>query len=313
MHSVAKTLVAAECKLGLDSHLINIDETPSEQWDQYADFDIHVTHTHFPNEMKKRLTRPLKMVFVAHGTPEYVFQSSVEAGKQGYGHGDGWMLYQYWMQHADASVTFWSRHHAIMKSLCDKHTKVHLAPLGLEIDFWKAGCSKGKFSGNPSVMACENPHAIKAPYDLFIAWPWVIEQVPDACLHVNYMAQDQHRWYFPLINRNGSSYGCHVSPSIFPHEELRHILSSVDVYCGLVRYGDKNRIGLEASLCGAKLVSYSGNPHADFWIQEGDQREIAAELIEILKGQREPRQDKEPIATDVEMAQAFKDVYESIQ
>src|SRR5258705_12963974 len=63
MHKVAETLMLAERKLGLDSYLINIQEVPSEQWDQYADADLHVPHTHFPNEMRKRLSRPLKMCF----------------------------------------------------------------------------------------------------------------------------------------------------------------------------------------------------------------------------------------------------------
>lgn len=312
MASVAKTLCDAERKIGLDSHLINIQESPSSAWDQYADFDIHVPHTHFPTEMRKRLSRPLKMVFVAHGTPEFVFQSSIEEAKKGYGAGDGWMLFQYWMQHADACVTFWSRHQAIMKSLCDKNTPVHLVPLGLDHEFWKAGASRGKFAGSPSVMACENPHFIKAPYDLFIAWPWILEQIPDACLHVNYLAQDLHRWYFPLINRNGASYGSHVSATLWPHEELRNVFKSIDLYANLVKYGDHNRVGMEAAVCGTKVISYRGNVYADYWLTEGDQRTIATDLVEILSGKREPRMDKSPVPTDTAMAEAMKGVYESI-
>lgn len=311
MHSVAKTLVAAECKLGLDSHLINVQEVPSAEWDRYGDFDVHVTHTHFPNEMKRRLARPLKMVFVAHGVPEYVFFSSLEEGKKGYGHGDGWMLYQYWMQHADASVTFWPRHQAIMQSLCDKSNRVRLVPLGLDHKFWTSGRSRGKFTGNPSVMAAENPHAIKAPYDLFIAWPWVIEKVPDACLHNSYMAQDQQRWYFPLVNRNGSSYGAHISSMLWPHEELRHVLNSIDFYCNLVRYGDHNRIGMEAALSGAKVISYKGNPYSHYWIDEGDQRVMAEQLVSVLRGEAEPRVP-ELVPSDVEMAEAMKTIYEQV-
>lgn len=309
---MAETMAHAERALGLDSHLINIHETPSAQWDVYADADIHVPHTHFPNEMKKRLTRPLKMVFIGHGMPEYIFSSAVEAAKAGYGHGDGLMLWQYWMQHADAIATFWPRHQAIMKSLCDKHTKVHLVPLGIDKAFWEAGKSRGKFAGNPSVMTCENSHWMKWAYDLLIAWPWVYEQVPDASLHLNYLPTDQHRWFFPLINRNGASYGAFVSPTVFPHEELRHVLNSVDYYCNLVRYGDHNRMGMEAATAGTKVISYRGNIYADYWVEEGDQRDLATALVKIFQGETEPRADKAIVPAASEMAEAMLRIYEEV-
>lgn len=312
MNRVAETLCQTEQKLGLDSHIVNVHEVPSEQWDVYADADIHVPHTHFPNTMKQRLTRPLKMVFVGHGTPEYIFQSAIEDSKKGYGHGDSLMLWMHWMKVADAIVTFWSRHQAVMKSMCDKNTPVHLVPLGLNEAFWRAGKSKGKFAGNPSVMTCENSHFMKWSYDLLIAWPWVYDKVPDACLHVNYMPIDQHRQFFPLADRNGAAYGAHISPITFPQEDLRHVLNSIDFYCNLVRYGDHNRMGLEATVCGAKVISYRGNPYAHFWIEEGDQRHMAEELVAIFKGEREPRADKTLVPTDLEMAEAMKGVYESV-
>lgn len=302
----------AERKIGLDSHLVNMHETSSEALDQIAQCDVLVPHTHLPVEIRRRRTKPLRMVFIGHGTPEYVFNSSIEAGRHGYGHGDGFMLWQYWMQHCDAIATFWPRHQAIMRSMCDKNTKVHLIPLGLDLEFWQGGTSKGKFSGRPSMLTCENSHFMKWAYDIFIAWPWVYEQVLDACLHVSYLPTDQHRWYFPLINRNGASYGAHVSPSVFGHEELRNVLKSVDFYCNPVRYGDHNRMGLEASAAGAKLISYKGNPYADFWLTEGDQRTIAAELVAIFKGEVEARADKLPVADAVDMAQAMKVIYEDV-
>lgn len=311
MNQVAKTLCEAEKKLGLDSYLINVHEVPSEQWDQYADADIHVPHTHFPNEMLKRLTRPLKMAWISHGTPEYILHSTMEDSKKGYGHADSLQLWMYWMKTADAVCTFWPRHQAILQSMCDKATKVRLLPLGLELDFWKAGRSKGRFAGNPSVMTSENSHFMKWAYDLFICWPWVYKEIPDACLHANYVPTDQHRIWFPLIDRNGASYGAHVSPLTWTHDELRHVLNSVDFYWNGVRYGDFNRMGMEAKLSGAKVISYEGNPYSDFWVREGDQRGMAKEFVEILKGQREPRKP-DPIPSAGAMAVAMKEVYESI-
>jgi len=312
MFTAAKTLYEAEKKLGLDSYLINVNEVPSTEWDQYADADVHVPHTHFPNEMRKRLTRPLKMAFISHGVPEYIVQSAFTEGTKGYGAGDSLQLWMYWMQHADAVCTFWPRHQAIMQSMADKATKVRLLPMGLDHAFWTSARSRGKFAGSPSVMTSENSHFCKWAYDLFICWSWIYAEVPDACLHGTYLPTDQHRYWFPILNRNGCSYGAHLSPITWPHDELRHVLNSVDYYWNGPRYGDHNRIGLEASLSGAKVISYWGNPYSDFWIREGDQRDMAKEFVEIFKGQREPRGDKSPVPTDEEMAEAMRDVYESI-
>jgi hypothetical protein len=194
MHAVAKSMVEAEQKLGLDSHLVNMHETSPDALDKVADSDIFIAHTHFPVELRRRATKPYKLVFPAHGTPEHVFRSAVEEGtNRGYGHGDGFMLYQYWLSHADAIVTSWPRHQAIMRTMVDKNTPVHLVPMGVDTAFWGTGTSEGRFSGNPSVLHGENCHEIKWPLDLFILWPWIYEQMPDACLHAIYLPNDQHR------------------------------------------------------------------------------------------------------------------------
>ena len=313
MFNVAASISAAEKNhLGLDSYCINIQEVTTDALDQWADADVHVAHTHFPDEMRRRVTRPLKLVFPAHGTPEHVFHSAVMAAKDGYGHGDGWMLYQYWLQNADAVVTFWPRHQAIMQTLVDKNTKVHLVPMGVNREFWSKGESKGKWSGSPSVFAAENAHTIKWPLDLFLMWPWVYKEVAGASLHVCYLPTDMHRWFFSLINRNGASYGSHVSSATFPHTELRNVFRSVDYQIGLVRYGDFNKLSLEANAAGVKTISYRGNPYSWFWIDEGDQREQARQLTAILKGEIEPRQDRiAPPDISTTAAEMLK-VYESV-
>ncbi len=311
MYHVAETLHQAERKLGLDTHLIDIDHITESQWEQYADADIHVPHTNFPLGIRKLVKTP-KIVFLSHGTPEHIFNMAIQEGKQGYGHGDHLMIWMHGMQTADAICTFWPRHQWIMKQLCDKHTEVHLLPLGIDKEFWAKGTTKGKYMGKPSVLSCENGHIIKWPLDLFTMWPLIYEQLPEACLHVNYVPQDQHRWWFPLVNRNGASYGAHLSALKYVQSELRHVLASVDYYCNLVKYGDFNRIGLEASTAGAKIISYQGNPYADFWIHEGDQRFQADELLGILRGETQPRADKETIHTHIEMAEAMVKIYEKV-
>ena len=312
MAAVARSLVEAEKQLGLDSHLVNIQETTPGEWDRYADADIHVSHTHFPDQMRKKLTKPLKLVWVSHGTPEHVFNSAVEDSEKGYGHSDGFMLFQFWMRSADARVTFWPRHAALMETMTHKGVGIHCFDLGVNLKFWGGGASLGKYAGNPSVWSGENCHAIKYPLDLFLMWPLVYPQLDGASLHVSYLPTNQHRYFFPLVNANGASYASHISPICWPHDQLRNIFKSVDFFIGLVKYGDHNRLSLEANAAGGcKTISYAGNEYSDFWLPEGDQRIAAAELVKILQGEVKARK-KKPVADVSETAQNMIKVYESI-
>ncbi len=311
MHRVAESLVLAERALGIDSHCIDFHTTP----DEMVDCDIHVSHTHFTDGMRNKITKPLKLVWVGHGTPDHVFQSAVQEGEKGsYGHGDGLMLLQNNLQTVDAIVTFWPRHAAIYQSLCDKNTEVHCVPLGVDKSFWKPVATRGKFAGSPSLLTCENSHYIKWPYDLFVAWPWVYPKLKlgeAARLHAAMLPRDQHRWFFPLVNRNGASKCSFISHTAFDNENLRNAFCSVDFFIGLVRYGDFNRLSLEANACGAKTISYRGNLMSDYWITEGDQRTMAEELVAILNGVVEPRK-KDPVPDISDTAVAMAKIYESV-
>lgn len=309
MNRVAESIVHAERQLGIDSHLCDVKATP----DEMRDADVHVSHTHFTDGMRRKITKPLKLVWVAHGTPEHVFKGAVEDGaKDAHGHADGFMLCQHMMRVADARVTFWPRHQKIWQSLCDNGTKVHCLPMGVDRSFWKKTPSNGKWVGDPSIFTAENCHDIKWPLDLFIAWPWVYEKLKsEAKLHAMYVPKDMHRWWFPLVNRNGCSYSSYVQSLTFDHTALRNAFNSVDYYIGLVRYGDFNRICLEANACGTNTISYAGNPYSDFWVPEGDQRIIADELARILNGEVEPRK-KEEVPDIAATAEGMKKVYESI-
>jgi len=310
MRHVAESMANNEKKLGLDSNLC--DFAKPDEYLQHLDADIHVAHTHFPDAFRDKIPKPFKTIWVAHGVVEHAFQNSVEQGlEKGYGAGDTWMLCQWQLQHSDASVTFWPRQQAIWQSLCDKNTKVHLVPLGVEKDFWKPVESRGKYLGNPSLFTAENCHYCKWPLDLFIMWPWVYPKIPNSHLHAIYLPTDQHRWWFPLINRNGCSYRATISASRFEQTELRNAFVSSDYYIGLVRYGEANRIFLEATACGMKTISYQGNPYADYWLTEGDQRGMANELIAILKGEI-PARPKMEVPDAIETAKAMKEIYEGL-
>jgi hypothetical protein len=313
MNNVAESLTQGEKALGYDSKSINCQLATPDAFNHTLDADIHVCHTHFPDSVSRRITRPYKRVYFVHGTPEHTFSTSLETGLVGnYGHGDSWMLVQYNLQHADAVVTSWPRHQALLKSLCDRNTKVHLVPMGVDKTFWCPGPSDGKFAGEPSLFTAENCHQIKWPLDLFIAWPWVYPRLKTSpLLHAAYLPLDQHRWFFPLVNRNGCSYGSIITKATFFPSALRNTFRSVDYYIGLVRYGDFNRISLEANAVGTKTISYRGNPYSDYWVTEGDQRVIADELFAILSGHVPPR-DKTPVPDLSEMSKAMIEIYKSL-
>lgn len=312
MHRVAESTSLAEIALGIDSK--NVDcSVRSDEWEDALDADVMVVHTHFPDELRKKVSKPLKIVWVAHGTPDHVFQSSVEQGlARSYGHSDPFMLMQFWLRNADARVTFWPRHKWIYDRLVDKGTKIHLVPLGIDKEFWAQGVSRGKYQGTPSVFTAENAHYIKWPYDLFTIWPFVNEEIPSAKLHAVYVPRDMHRWFFPLVNANGASYGSHISDITLGPEDLRNVFRSVDFYCGLVRYGDFNHIGLQANAAGTKTISYAGNEHSDYWITEGDQRFMAKQLLDIVSGVTPARSDKTPVVDLADTARGMISIYEGL-
>ena len=310
MRHVAESMANNEKKLGLDSYLC--DFAKPDDYLMHVDADVHVAHTHFPDSFAEKITKPFKRVWIAHGGFDHVFQNSVETGlNKGYGAGDSFMLCQHQLRTCDASVTFWPRQQAIWQSMCDKNTKVHLVSLGVEKDFWKPMESRGKYLGSPSLFTAENAHFCKWPLDLFIMWPWVWPKISGSYLHAIYLPQDQHRWWSPFINRNGTAYRAIVSASRFEQTELRNAFVSCDYYIGLVQKGDFNRVCLEANACGIKTISYRGNPYSDYWLTEGDQREMARELIAILKGEVEPRK-KDEVPDAIETAKAMKENDESL-
>jgi hypothetical protein len=310
MNRAARRIQAAEVALGLDSFIVHTDNADTQ--DQADTADVHVIHTHC-NDKTLRSDKP--KVWIPHGTPEVMFVGAHEEAviKHGYGHSDSWMLAQWWLQNADVTVTFWPRHREIWQSLSDKGREVLCTEIGTDLEFWQGGPkSAGQFAGAPSVFTAENCYTIKWPLDLFIAWPWVVgsdASLYGARLHAIYVPSDQHRNWFPLVNRNGTSFAGYISSMVFTESELRNAFRSTDYYCGLVRYGDHNMTCLDAAAAGATLISYEGNPYAHHWVTEGDQRRIAGQLAAILKGDV-PKREVKPVPDISDTARFMRTVYE---
>jgi len=307
MERVANDLSMGERSAGILS--ATLDCNNPEEIPAGLGADIHVIHTSLPLQVNQK---KVKNIWVIHATPEGALHNSLIHGNP-FPHGatDYWMLNMHLLKECDAAVSFWPRQQAIWQSLMDKGHTVYCIPMGIDLDFWKPVQSAGRFAGSPSLMFAENCYYYKWPLDLFIAYPWVIEEFPFAKLHAFYIPLDQHRWWFPLVNRNGVSYRSYINGGTLSQEALRNAFSSVDYYLNLVKYGDFNHICLEAKASGCKVISYEGNPYADYWVTEGDQRRIARQLIEIFKKEVEPRKTDPVLGID-QMVNGMIEVYDKI-
>lgn len=107
---------------------------------------------------------------------------------------------------------------------------------------------------------------------------------------------------------NGSRYTSFISPSKLSKEQLREFLCAADFYYSPVEYGDFNRMSLEALSCGCKVISYNGNEYSHYWIEDGDQRNQAKQLIQILTGNATPKEPK-PVASINETATKMLEIY----
>lgn len=307
MHRVAEDICNAEIALGYDS-VCQMSDIEAD-WEGGMGGDVHIAHSHVPDRVR---AKGGKIVWVGHGTPEHCFNDTVEAGlHQAINPHNTLMLVQYWIQNADAMVTFWPRHQKIWQQFCDKGRIIDCVPLGVNKEFWKPIESRGKYLGTPSLMTAENCHPIKWPLDLIIAWPWITEQINDARLHCAYLPLDQQRYWYPFIHRNGAYFRMVMTHGAYNHTDLRNAFVSIDYYIGLVRYGDFNRINLEAKASGCKTISYSGNPYSDYWIDEGDQTIFTEQIVKILRNEVEPRETKE-VPDIMETAKQMIKIYERI-
>ena len=309
LHRVAESLAKAESAAGLDSTLV--DSRDASTWVGVADADVHVVHSHLPPTVTRR--KDSRIVWVGHGTPDHCYQSAVEEAERGaYGHSDPLMLAEYWLKVSDARVTFWDRHAWIYDQMLTKGARpTDVVPMGVDTSFWCPGDSAGAFSGSPSLLYAENPHYIKWAYDLLTALPTIQQSHPGLMLHALYQVRDQHRVQMPWFNQLGASFFTHYSSSIFQPDGLRNAFRSTDYTVGLVRYGDLNRLSMEANACGAKTISYKGNPYSMFHVEEGDQREIAKQITAILSGEVEPR-DRPKVPDIKETADAMLTIYRDI-
>ena len=302
--NVASDICEAEKKLGSNSVLCNTQDQAT--WEAGMDADIHVCHSHVPDKITLQTDK--KIVAVQHGSPEHVFELSVTQGLNGnYGANDSLAIVGFLMQRSDVVVSFWPRQAEIFKTMT--RAPVITLPMGIDTKFWQPVPKQKILSGAPAIFTAENCHNCKWPIDLVFMWPWIVKYMPDARAHFINIPYDQHRWWLPLAYMNTTRYTTFISPLKLGKVQLRDFYCAADFYYSPVEYGDFNRTSLEAFACGTKIISYKGNEFAHFWIDEGDQRVQAQQLLDIMSGQTKPREITAKVADISETAKAMLDIY----
>jgi glycosyltransferase involved in cell wall biosynthesis len=187
--------------------------------------------------------------------------------------------------------------------------------MGIDTETNKAppeGTITPALAGTPSVAMMENSHAIKWPLDFLLAWPEVTRRLPSAKFHIFNQPMDQIRWWNSLMTRNGSVYRAYVSNHQLPTHELLQVFHGANFLLSPVRFGDFNRLCLEALAAGCKVISFAGNPYSHFWVTEGDQRKQAEEIYQILAGNVVEMVPEVKPVSNLESAKHMKALYERI-
>lgn len=319
LHHLALACVEAERRLGHESLLVDVDDP--KQWNEgiAVEADVHVVHTRFPDiqryRVKNRTGKEAKLVFCAHGIPEHNIELAVNnflAQPEQAHPMDAWALMLEWMRVADAFVCFSPRQQAIYESMAQKGRIIDCVPLGVDRAFWgQKPAVPDRMQGEPAVWVSENPARIKWPLDILIAWPWVCREVPKAFLHAHYVVFDLQRFLIGLANANGAAKYANLTARVFSHETLRTAWNGCDFMLATTKYGDNTCLTMQAEAAGLATISYPGNEYASYWMPEGDQRTLAAELVRIFKGEVAPR-EKKPVPDLVDMGQAMVGIYERL-
>jgi len=302
---VAEDLSVCEKQAGIES--IVCDALNPNDVKMGMNADLHVAHAHIPSEIAVRHTKP--WITVAHGAPEYVMETmATEDGlnQKGNSFAAGWMM----MQQADAVVSFWDRHIKMYLNWTDK--PIYKINMGVPLGFWQKESVATKQPGTPAFLTCENSVRSKWILDLLLLFPWLLEDFPDAALNCYYVPMMQHKMFYPILYATKAVRGVYISSQKLNKQLLLQTLRGSDYYLNLCRYGDFNQMGMQAKAAGCKVISYRGNPYADYWITEGDQRDMAIQLLAIMKGWTQPRNNVEPIPDTKDMVNGMLRVYQEV-
>lgn len=299
---VAQDISMVENQLGIDSIVC----TPQEK-EKGMDADIHVAHAHIPDEIAIKHSKP--WIAFQHGAPEYVIEmmdSEDGINQKGNSFASGWMM----MQQADAVVSFWDRHIKMYERMTDK--PIYKINMGVPLGFWEKKITPLPQPGIPSFITCENSTRAKWILDLLLLFPWLLEDFPHACLNCFYVPMNQHKMFFPLLYANKALRGVYLTSHKLDKPMLLAALRGSQYYLNLCRYGDFNQMGLQAKAAGCKVISYKGNPYADYWLDEGDQRTMALQLLAIMKGWTQPRNNVLPVPDTRDMVDGLIRVYREV-
>jgi glycosyltransferase involved in cell wall biosynthesis len=231
-------------------------EMRTQDWGWAYKFgDIHVVHYSFD----KRLGKLKPKVFMAHGTPEAVLESSLrdEDDQRALLSGGEWInRFEGAIVTSQRGKMFWGA----FDSTGGK--RMHLVNKGIDLEWWQRSGTTQDLPGTPSVLYGEVWRGIKHPGLLFYAMDELYKRNNLARLNAWSLTVKRNLWegfigqagFWKFIDQDRI-------PGVVDYPE--HYYSRGDVLVSPVTAGDLSRVAQEAMACGCPVVSWDTDPYGE--------------------------------------------------
>ena len=216
---------------------------------------VHVIHYTFD----KRLGKLKPKVFMAHGTPEAVIESSLKDKDPA----NALLAGAEWINKFEATIVtsqrakmFWGAFDSTGGS------KMNVVIKGIDLTWWQKSATTRDLPGEPSVLYGEVWRGIKHPALLFYAMNELYRRNDQARMNAWSLTTKRGMWE-AFIGQAGfwKFMGQENIPGVADYPE--HFYSRGDVLVSPVQAGDVSRVAQEAMACGCPVVSWDTDPYKE--------------------------------------------------
>lgn len=232
------------------------EEMRTQDWGWGYKFgDVHLVHYTFD----KRLGKLKPKVFMAHGTPEAVLESSLKEDDPA----NALLSGAEWINKFEASIVTSQRAKLFWGSFDSTGgSKMHIVNKGIDLEWWQKPATTQNLSGDPSVLYGEVWRGIKHPALLFFAMDELYKRNKEARLNAWSLTTKRNLWT-AFIGQAGfwKFMGQDNIPGVVDYPE--HYYGRGDVLVSPVIAGDVSRVAQEAMACGCPVVSWDTDPYGE--------------------------------------------------
>ena len=279
-------------------------EMRTQDWGwAYKFADVHMIHYTFD----KRLGKLKPKVFMAHGTPEAVLESSLQTTDRAQALLSG----AEWTNKFEGTIVTSQRGKLFWGAFAEDPSKIHVVNKGIDLEWWQRSGSKRDLRGEPSVLYGEVWRGIKHPALLFYAMDELYKRNDQARLNAWALSMKRRLWESFIEQAGFTKFlGQDNIPGIEDYPE--HFYSRGDVLVSPVIYGDLSRVAQEAMACGCPVVSWDTDPYGEnypYKVAKGfDVRSMADKIEEAYN---EVLDDREGVAAKCrQTAETYFDINE---